>query len=378
MVETKDALNKEVFNYKCWFTTIVLLLAYTYMHIMLTGIYFEVLLDSWMNFTAPLPFAQRQFVPFLARSLKKIVSLQTDEIFIILEFVFVILTFFTLKKLLELEFNKKVALLLSWLFFLLLPLYTVINYRFTYGGVAAIFYPYDTSTLFFMFLGFYLCLKRQWFWLTVCIFFATLNRESSILLVLLIPALHFRSWKQTPNLLLPFLSSLFAYILARLWTFFLTMNLPRSYIQWYIYNTSKTNFSRNMQWLIADQNILMFVFAFAGITLFWFLFYDYIPLKYRSIRYITFAYFLGLLGAGLVAETRIFAEIITLMYLPVCLAISGWLTNQYVIEQQNRGLLYFLNRYIIFLVIVLVVIAHNLIDSKIKQFIPVPAWNLSS
>ncbi|WP_131782725.1 hypothetical protein [Legionella gresilensis] len=375
MVQESDGLNRDIFRYKCWFISGVLLLGYTYIHVQLTGLYYEVPLESWLDFTVPLPFAQRQLVPFIARLLLSVISLQVDEIFFLLEFIFVILTFFTLQKLLQLEFNNKLALLLSWLFFLLLPLCTVINYRFTLqGGAAAIFYPYDTSALFFIILGLYLCLMKNWFWLVVCIFFATLNRESSILIVLLIPILYLRSLKDVFKLLIPFFSSLGVYILARLWIYYLTLNLSGSYADWYRYNTSITNFSFNLQWLIANQNILMFIFAFVGLPLFWFGFYDYIPLKYRPMRYIAFFYFLGLLGVGLIAETRIFAEIIVLIYLPICIAISNWLQNNYIVESQQRGFWYYLNRYIIFLLIILVLFSSKLIDSIIKQTIPVPNW----
>ncbi|STX52622.1 Uncharacterised protein [Legionella busanensis] len=375
MVQESKGLNRDIFRYKCWFITSVLLLGYAYIHVKLTGLYYQIPLESWLDFTVPLPFAQRQLVPFIARLISSVISLQAHEIFFLLELLFVILTFFALQKLLQLEFNNKLALLLSWLFFLLLPLCTIINYRFTLqGGAAAIFYPYDTPSLFFIILGLYLCLKKNWFWLIVCVFFATLNRESSILIVLLIPALYLRSCKDISKLLVPFFSCLGAYILARLWLYYLVLNLSGLYTYWYRYDTSVTNFSVNMQWLFADQNIFMFIFAFAGLPLFWFTFYDYIPLKYRRIRYITFFYFLGLLGVGLVAETRIFAEIIVLIYLPICIAISNWLQNNYIVEPQQQGFWYYLNRYIIFLLIILVLLSNKLIDSVIKQMILVPNW----
>ncbi|MGQ3888490.1 hypothetical protein ACQUW5_05600 [Legionella sp. CNM-1927-20] len=375
MAETTESLNRDILRYKRWFITGALLVGYTYIHVKLTGLYYKIPLESWLDFTAPLPFGQRQLVPFLARLLLNVTSLQAYEIFSILELLFVILTFFALQKLLQLEFNNKLALLLSWLFFLLLPLCTIINYRFSLqSGEAAIFYPYDTSSLFFIIFGFYVCLRKNWSWLVICVFFATLNRESSILIVLLTPALYLRSLKDAFKLLMPFFSSLGAYILARLCIYYLTLNLPGSYTHWHRYGTSLTNFLVNMQWLFANQNILMFMFAFAGLPLFWFGFYDYIPVKYRPIRYITFLYFLGLLFVGLVAETRIFAEIVVLIYLPVCVAIFNWLQNNYIVESQHRGFLYYLNRYIIFLLMILVLLNCRLIDSVIKQTVPVPDW----
>ncbi|WP_419419387.1 hypothetical protein ACNVED_12835 [Legionella sp. D16C41] len=370
MTETTDSLNKDIFNYKCWFITAILIVGYTYMHVQLTGLYDGVPLESWLNFTAPLPFGQRQLVPFLARCLYKSTTLKPYEIFFILEFIFVVFTFFALQTLLQLEFGEQLALLLTWLFFLLLPLCTIINYRFVIDGQAAIFWPYDTPSLFFIILSFYLTLKEKWLWLAVCIFFATLNRESSILLVLLIPALYLRSLKNFYKLILPFLLSLSAYILARLGTYLLAVNLAGAYTEWY-HGSAITNFAINMYWLFAKQGILMFIFAFAGLPLLWFGFYDYIPLKYRPIRYLTFLYFLGLLGVGLVAEARIFAEIVALIYLPVCLAITNWLQGKQIVETQPKRFMYYLNRYLIVLLLILIPMSSKFIDYTIKQWIPV-------
>src|SRR3546814_6252291 len=115
-----------------------------------------------MNFSAQLPFEQRLLVPALANLLSHIFPLTVDKLFFLLEWLFISLFYFSLYQLLQLEFSPRQAQLLSWLSILLLPLMTVINYRFRVYGGAPFFYPSDTASLFFMALGFLLCLRTKW------------------------------------------------------------------------------------------------------------------------------------------------------------------------------------------------------------------------
>lgn len=348
-------MNKDIALYKQRFLTCALLLSYSYLHVKLTGIFSQATLQNCIDLAAPNPFAQRMLIPLLARSLSFVLPLDTAQLFFLCEVFFVSIFYFSLKRLLKFEFSSKEAQLLSWLFFLLLPLVSVINYRYLMGGEAAIFYPWDTPTLFFMTIGFLLCLQSKWIYLAIWIFFATFNRESSVLLLLLIPALH---WQHLRTIVKPLCGCLFAFILARLIISFLLHNQAGIHFQWQNDLMTHTLFEINLFWLLEKQNLFLFIFCFAGLPTIWFAFYDYIPQRYRPIRYVALIYFLGLLMVGIEFEARIFGEILILLYLPVAVAIHRWITGfepDYVIS----GLLGYINRYAVITSLLLVVLLRH-------------------
>lgn len=346
-------MNKELLRYKTAFITLILVVSYAFMHVKLTGIYVDTDLDKLMYFQVRLPFGQRVFVPALANGLHRVLPFSVEEVFFLLEVGFVGLFVVTLARLLQVVFNKKQSQLLSWLFLLLLPLMSVVNYRFTTQGEATFYYPYDSACLFFMALGFLLCLQKRWVWFTLVVFTATFNRESSFLLVLLIPILHRQDgWR----CIKPFLSAALAYAMARAIILYLVRHLPGSLTEWYFLSFAETHFNGNLIWLLKQQHLLLFMFCLAGLPLFWFAFYDYIPLRYRPIRYVAFFYFVALLFIGNFIEARIFQEILILLYLPVCIAVSHWLTDQAPYPTSRQGVIYYLNRYAIFIMLALILI----------------------
>ncbi|KTD66328.1 hypothetical protein [Legionella spiritensis] len=346
-------MNKELLRYKIRFISIVLLVGYAYMHVKLTGVYTDSTLQELMNFRVRMPYGQRVLVPAIAHFLHGYLPLTVDETFFVLELLFTTLFFLALRALLLKSFSEKQALLLSWLFLLLLPLATVVNYRFTTGGQATFFYPYDTAALFFIAAGWLLCLEARWFLFVPLVFLATLNRESSILLVILVPALYWRQWIKV---LMPTLSAATAYVAARLIILYWLQNAPGSIVEWYYRGGSHTYFEANLVWLLEDQNLLLFMFCFAGLPLFWFVFRDYIPGQYRPIRFIAFFYFLGLFLIGNFNEVRIFNEIILLLYPPVCLALDRWLQGLEPYPIKTRGLACYCERYFILTALALMVL----------------------
>lgn len=338
-------MNDDFLRYKIRFLTIALLLGYVFIHTMLTGVYVEVDLPKQFDFSTRLPFGQRVLVPALAHFMSLIAPVKIKYLFFLLEWMFVSFFYFALAQLLEEEFNQKQAQLLSWLFLLLLPLMTVVNYRYTLGGTADFFYPYDTASLFFLAFGFLLCLRAQWFYLIPWIFLATFNRESSILLVLLIPALH---WKKPRIFVYPMLFAFLAYILAR----YIILNLllkgvPGPLMEYRSLLSVHTYLEINLYWLLNLHNLFLFLFCFAGLPVFWFAFYDYIPLRYRALRYVTLFYFLGLLLVGNFMEARLFSEIAVLLYLPVCVALSRWLMDYQAYDPSPKGIGSLIERYFV-------------------------------
>jgi hypothetical protein len=360
-------MNEDLFRYKTQFLTVVLLLGYAFLHTKLTGVDINTPLDDLINLSVPLPFSQRLFVPVLANFICRFLPIGVVNIFFLLEWLFISLSYFALLSLLRYEFEQRPAQLLAWLFILLLPLTTVVNYYYTIGGEVDIFYPWDSSTLFFMAFGFLLCLRAQWRYFIPLVFLATLNRETSILLVMMVPALN---WQKRYAVIKPMIFSMLAYILARLLVLLIVHGASGEPLEWNYHETTYTNFELNLFWLLHQQFILLFMFCFAGLTLFWFAFYDYIPLQYRPLRYVALFYFLALLLVGRLMEGRIFIEIMVMLYLPVCVALSHWLTKQKPIGPLPQGFIYYVDRYAILTLLSLIVILH-------KPLIELSYWILS-
>ncbi len=335
-------MNNDLLRYKFRFLTFILLLGYACIHIQLTGIYSELSVNGIADFSARLPYGQRLLVPTLINLIKPILPFEVSTLFFLMEVLFISLFFVALLHLLQQEFNLRQAKLLSWLFILLLPLITVVNYRFQRNGLATFFYPYDTAALFFIAMGYLLCLRAQWLYFCLWVFLATLNRESSILLVLMVPALHFQQLKAV---LKPTLFALLAFLLGRVFILFFVQETPGSLWEWRQPNGQTTLFVDNLNWLLNEQNWLLFIYCFAGLSLFWFAFYDFIPSRYRPLRYVALVYFLALALVGRFMEARIFSEIVVLLYLPVCVAIKNWLANLEPIRAKNPGVAYFMDRY---------------------------------
>ena len=318
-------MNTDILRFKFHFVSIALLLGYAFLHVKMTGVYVDSDLQQLINLTARLPYGQRLLVPTLAHAIQYFLPLRTADVFFLLEWGFISAFFLMLYTLLKTHFEPSPAQLLSWLFILLLPLVTVVNYRFTTNGPATFFYPYDSATLFFIAGGFLWCLQQRWAIFIPWVFLATLNRESSILLVLLIPALN---WQQRGRFLLPLVGSFLAFGLARLTVLYSVKGLPGTLAEWCYLKKSIPHFSQNLWWLLDFHHVLLLAFCFAGLPLFWFAFYDYIPARFHPLRYLTFGYFVGLLFLGNFPEVRIFNEIVLLLYLPVCIGISQWLKGQ--------------------------------------------------
>ncbi|KTD18688.1 Uncharacterised protein [Legionella lansingensis] len=337
-------MSKDFLGYKFKFMTTILILGYTFMHLNLTGQYPDATLEKLMNFSARLPFGQRLLIPAIAHFLSLFLPLAANNLFFIIELAINGLFYYVLFKLLCQEFSRSQARLLSWLFFLLLPLITVVNYRFTIGSQATYYYPYDSASLLFITAGFFFCLRSRWLYFIPLVFVATLNRESSLLLLLMLPALH---WQKLRSIIQSTLLATFAYILARMIILFWVQNLPGTFVEFYFKYPTYTHFAANLIWLFNEEQIILFLFCFAGLPLFWFVFYDYIPLQYRPLRYVTLFYFLCLLLFGNLMEARLYLEIVVLMYLPVCAAIRRWLLELGPFIPSQFGIFYYVDRYFV-------------------------------
>jgi len=319
-------MNADFFRYKTRFATLAFLFAYTWLHLNLTLIYGVSRLWHLIDFSTYPSLPQPLLMPGIVQLLQKYLPLTTAEIVFLVEFLLVTLFYLVLNALLGIEFKKDQARLLSWLFFLLLPLVTVINYCYTYHAAAPWFYSGDTASLLFICSGFFMCLQSRWYALYAIIFLATLNQPGSFLLVLLIPALHWQ--RGMASVLKPALIALSIYLITLFgFGLFSTRSIP--------WATISDSFMNNYHWLFAGTNSLLLLFCFAGLPLFWFAFYDYIPLNYRPIRFLALGYFLVLFTLSHFSQARIFEDIVLLMYLPICLALKRWLIKLPPLVQTN-------------------------------------------
>jgi hypothetical protein len=356
-------MNKQIQQYKNNFMIFMILFTYTVMHMKLTGSYEFASLEKLTLFSAPPPFSYRVLLPSIGAVLNKLDVLKIEIIYFLLEFVFVSLLYLSLKKLLEEYFEENKACFLSLLFIILCSLIFILNYRYTIGREATFRFPYDTPALMFTILGIYLILKQAWGIYFICVFLATLNRESSILIILLVPIIYSQNKKQW---LYPFITSLIIYLLTRGMLYYFISNSTATIFNWHYGKSDYMLFDVNFHWLFHEQNVLLFVAEFAFMPLFWFTFYDYIPRDFRGIRYLVFAYLLGLLCVGSVMESRIFGECVALMYLPVCLAVNNWMNGEQPQKSQRLSVLECVNRYFIIFGLIIITLIHKHLSVAVK------------
>jgi len=359
-------MNTELFRYKLRFISILLVLGYAYLHMQIADVYVGTGLEQLIDFKVRLPYGQRLLVPAMAHFFRTIFSFNTSEVFFLLECLFVTLFYWTNYHLLRLTLDENTSRLLNWLFILLLPLVSVINYRFTLDGEANFFYPSDSAALFFTAAGMYLCLRQQWYWFIALIFVATFNRESALLLVFLIPVFY---WQQFRQKIKVFALASLSYLVARLTIVWLTSDLPGAFAEWYFRHSHYTHFITNLTWLLREHHLLMFIYCLAGLPLLCFVFHDYIPRKFLPIRYLVLAYFLGLLCVGIFMESRIYHEIMVLLYFPLAIAIVRWLKEEPVTNESPKGMA-LVDRYLIFVILLFVLLLQKPINDLILFLFP--------
>jgi hypothetical protein len=212
--------------------------------------------------------------------------------------------------------------------------------------------------------GYCCCLREQWLFFYILVFFATLNRESGLVLVCLIPTLY---WHKKKQLAVPIIISTLLFLAAKIIVFISIAKIPGLMAAFYKLHTSSTLFLFNLQWLLRYENILLFIFCMAGLPFLWFSFYDYIPIQFRPVRYLVCMYFIGLLFVGVFPETRIFIELIVLMYLPVCVAVYQWITEGPLVVIEKTGIWYFIDRYVVLVVLVFIVLFQGALNQLISR-----------
>lgn len=319
-----DTVNKDIERYKTNAVIICLIIAYTMMRFRLNGQYVEVTFAKLTAFSVIKPYAYRVLLPMLAHFLSPIASLHT--IYLIFELVFVSLTTIVCKRLFLHYFNDKQATLFSLLFLLCLCLVYIINYRFAIGQKGTFFFPYDTPAVFFTLLGFYLCLKKNYVGLYLAIIVATLNRESSLLMVLLIPALSYgqkTSWQK------PFSIALCCYVFVRALVAMALRNQAGNVAELYNLTSHYPHLTENVYFLLQKDFYTWLMAEMAFLPILWFMLSDFIPSSLQRVKYVALFYVLLMFVVGKIIEGRIFGEVVALLYLPCMIGVNNFLQGNY-------------------------------------------------
>ncbi len=316
------AINQDIERYKKNTLTVLMIIAYTFMHYRLNGLYTETTFEKLTAFQVIKPYANRLLLPILAHELQTLLPL--PYLYLIFEATFVSLIVFVTRKLFCLYCDSKESYFYSLLFIGILCLVYIINYRFAAGREGTFFFPYDTPAVFFTLLGLYLVLTKQLFWVYILVPIATLNRESSLLIILMLPALF--SGTKTPWIK-PFLITSFIYGLTRIIIAFLLRHHQGSVAELYNLHSHYPHLTENIYFLM-QRDFFTWILAEMGfLPLIWFTFSNYIPKALKHLKFVVLFYIIALFIVGNIIEGRLFGEVVAILFLPSMLAIKNYLNN---------------------------------------------------
>lgn len=309
-------------RYKLNTLIILMIIAYAYMHFSLNGLYVDTTFDKLVAFTVRKPYVYRVLIPWLAHFLEPFLSLA--ESFFLLELLTVSLLYLSVVKLFKTTFQKREATLFSLLFFIFLSLTFIINYRFIIQQPGTFYFPYDTPAVLFTILGLHFCLRKQFICLYPLIILATLNRESSILIVFMLPALYMGT---RARWFPPFCINLILYGFVRVLIGVLFFSHGGEWMELTHQTMHISHLVKNMAALIERQALLWFIAEMAFMPALWFAVSNYIPRTLKGLRFIALFYIIGLFLVGNILEGRIWGETVALLYYPTMLGIKNWLNG---------------------------------------------------
>lgn len=319
-------MKTDIERYKLNILIILLIVAYTFMHFSLNGIFVDTTFDKLVTFSVNKPYVYRVLTPWLARCLMP--WLNRDESFFLIELISVIGLFFCVYQLFKSTFEQRAALLYALLFFIFLTLTFIVNYRFIIYQPATLYFPYDTPAMLFTTLGLYLSLQKKFTWLYPLMIIATLNRESSVLILMLLPALYYKTdtpWQR------PFLVSTILYTLVRLIIMLIFKSHSGDWMELTHHAMHVPHVIKNIAVLLERHAFLWFLAEMAFMPVFWFAVSSYIPKPLRGLRFIALFYIIGLFLVGNILEGRIWGETVALLYFPTMIGVKNWLNDEPVI-----------------------------------------------
>lgn len=280
-------------------------------------------LQKICDFTAPVPFGRRVLTallvhPLVAGGLSPTRAFQLTEI---------ASTFFLLlgfQRVFALHVEKSWARVLGAAFAFVLPLVFLLRNPFPY------FFPWDTPAMAFPVWAVYFLLRGWWVRTLVLMAFATLNRESAILLPLLFGALY--ADRLPLGKLLGLALAFLAIYAAVSWAISLTLADNLTYYDAApfasFHKYGKWRLFINLAWLGARRlNILVLLATLGGLPVAFLVFLRQIPPHLRRFAPVALLYFVLLAIVGNLYESRIFGEIAVILYLPAALGACRYVTG---------------------------------------------------
>lgn len=210
---------------------------------------------------------------------------------------------------------KPTAYIATFVFLALLPYAYLLHY------VVNLYFPYDTPALAFLGLGILCIWQQRWGWLYFVMFIATLNRESSVLLIPLLWAVRPPQWRWQ-SLLVPAVILFWIFILTRAAVSTIFIDAP-GFDFWFFYNGELRSY-RNLLWISEPRHFLMLISNLMFLPIIAWTLRAYLPETLKRLNYVALLYFFGLLFVGNFYEPRIFGEVVMLLYLPTVIALYRW------------------------------------------------------
>ena len=267
------------------------------------------------DFVAPIPFGKRVLIAGLSRPLVA-AGLSISGAFQVWEAISTFCLLLGLYRLFALQVERPWAKILSAGFAFVLPPTFLLRTPFPY------LFPWDTPAMAFIAWGVYFLLRGAWGRAILLMLFATANRESAILIPLLFGALYVD--RLPLGKLIGIALGFAAAYAAVSWLVSLTLadNL------FYYSNSPFGSFHKHYQWRIFinldwlnshGRNYLVLLGTLGGLPVAFLAFFRQIPPPLHRFALVAFLYFAQLVFVGNLDESRIFGEIVAILYIPVAL-----------------------------------------------------------
>lgn len=301
--------------------TLLVAVAYTLLRFELNIEYEKANLGSFYSLNAPIPFGYRVLIPLLTRPLVW-TGLTVREAFFFWEFCTVTLLVLVLYQLFRESLGRKGSEVLALGFLWFLPSAFLLQFRWP------LFYPYDTPAMLMTTAGLWLMIQQKWAALIPLLFLATLNRESSLLLVLLYGVL-FPDKLSIRTYLVIGLSLCGVYVLTRAGVGILTLDNPRPYgsSMAFLYRDEWRSFN-NLRWISDFRNIPILLATLGFLPVLVVCLKKHIPHDLFRVHLVALAYFGMLIFVGNLYEPRVFGELLVLGYVLFGLGLAGFLSGE--------------------------------------------------
>ena len=276
------------------------------------------------DFAAAVPYGKRVLAPLLAHLLIWLSSPVFDspdrlqDIYGFIEICGVVALCLGLQRIFRRFGNKWMS------FFSALGIFAVLPWLFLVTRVPWL-YPWDIPSMAFVAWGMWAVLDGRWKTLSVLMVFASLNRESAMLLSLmwLVFWAGRKPWGHVIGIAI-LLFAIHAFCQAAIATT-LADNIPAESKLW-----GGVNLKYEDTWLVLFNwehvhnfhNVLWLFSVMAGLPLAFALMAKRIPPSFRGFGLVAWVYFWMLMIVGMMVESRIYGEISVLLYVPVTLC--GW------------------------------------------------------